>query len=184
MADPNRSLIAVLALSAAGLVGIAVDEGYSSKSIPDPVKGTAVPTLGFGTTGADVHMGDSTTPPKALTRLLTDVQRFEGGLKYCIKVPLHQYEYDAFVNLAYNIGLGKSGVKDGFCYAKRGGLSTIATRLNAMDYGRACDAILDWHKVGDVDCSAPVKNSCSGLWARRQRLHRQCLGPDATGAAQ
>lgn len=182
MADPNRSLIVVLALSAAGLVGIALDEGYTSKSIPDPVKGVAVPTNGFGTTGADIHMGSSTTPTKALTRLLTDVQKFEGGLKYCIKVPLHQYEYDAYVQLAYNTGLGKSGVKDGFCYAKRGGLSTLATRLNAMDYADACDAILDWHKVGDVDCSAPGNKSCSGLWKRRLRMQRQCLGLDATGA--
>ncbi len=180
MADQNRTLIAVLVLSAAGLVGIAVDEGYTTKAIPDPVKGVAVPTIGFGTTGPDVHMGDSTTPPKALTRLMTDVQKFEGGLKYCIKVPLHQYEYDAYVNLAYNIGLGKSGVKDGFCYAKRGGLSTIATRLNAMDYERACDAILDWHMVGDTDCSMPSNKSCPGLWARRQRQHRQCLGLGAT----
>ncbi len=184
MPTTNRSLIAVLVLSAAGLVGIAVDEGYTSKAVPDPVKGTAVPTMGFGTTGADVRMGDSTTPVKALERLLTDTKKFEGGLKYCIKVPLHQYEYDAFVNLAYNIGLGKSGVKDGFCYAKRGGLSNLATRLNSMDYAGACDAILDWRRAGDVDCSAPGNKSCSGLWQRRQRLHRQCLGLGATGGAQ
>lgn len=177
MADQNRSLIAVLVLSAAGLVGIALDEGYTSTSVPDPVKGVAVPTNGFGTTGADIRMGDTTTPTKALVRLLTDVQKFEAGLKYCVKVPLHQYEYNAYVNLAYNIGLGKSGVKDGFCYARRGGLSTIATRLNAMDYTRACDAILDWRFVGHVDCSAPGNKTCPGLYARRQRLHRQCLGP-------
>ncbi|MDD5028507.1 MAG: glycoside hydrolase family protein [Rhodoferax sp.] len=184
MADPNRSLIAVLVLTASGLVGIAVDEYYTSNAIPDPAKGIAVPTIGFGTTGRDVHMGDTTTPTKALARLLSDVQRFEAGLRYCIKVPLHQYEYNAFVNLAYNIGLGKSGVKDGFCYARRGGLSTIATRLNAMDYVGACNAILDWRMVGDVDCSAPENKSCSGLWKRRLRLQKQCLGLDAMQATQ
>lgn len=181
MNTDNRSLIAILVLSAAGLVGIAVDESYTPRAIPDPVRGTAVPTLGFGAT-TGVRMGDSTTPPKALGRMLTDVQRFEAGLKYCIKVPLHQYEYDAYVNLAYNIGLGKSGAKDGFCYARRGGLSTLATRLNAMDYPGACDAILDWRMVGDVDCSAPGNRSCSGLWARRLKTHRQCLGQTAPGA--
>lgn len=182
MADPNRSLIAVLVLSAAGLVGIALDENYTSKAVPDPVKGVAVPTIGFGSTGVDVRMGDTTTPPKALARLLTDVQRFEGALKRCVKVPLHQYEYDVYMNLAYNIGTGKSGVADGFCEAKRGGPSTLVMRLNAYDYQGACDAILMWKKVGDVDCSLPGNKTCAGLWARRQRLHRQCLGPGA-GAA-
>lgn len=175
MQEHNRSLIAVLVLSAAGLVGIAVDEGYTQRAVPDPVKGTAVPTLGFGTT-TGVRMGDSTTPPKALARALTDVQKFEGALKRCVTAPLHQREYDAFVNLAYNIGAGKSGVADGFCETKRGGPSTLVRRLNTLDYKGACDAILDWHFVGDVDCSAPGNKSCPGLWQRRLRLHRQCLG--------
>ena len=175
MTDNNRSLIAVLVLSAAGLVGIAVDEGYTQRAVPDPVKGTAVPTLGFGTTKG-VRMGDTTTPPQALARALADVQQFEGALKRCVKVPLHQYEYDAFVNLAYNIGPGKSGVVDGFCESKRGGPSTLVQRLNGGDYAGACDAILMWKKAGNVDCSEPGNTSCSGLWTRRQRLHAQCLG--------
>ena len=179
MTTDNRSLIAVLALTAAGLVGIAVDEGYISNAMPDPVKGVAVPTIGFGSTGRDITMRSTTTPPKALARLLTDVQHFEGALKQCVTVPLHQYEYDAYVNLAYNIGRGKSGVADGFCESKRGGPSTLVQRLNTYDYKGACDAILMWRRVGNVDCSAPGNRQCPGLWARRLRLHKQCLGPSA-----
>ena len=160
----NRTWLAALVLSAAGLVGIAVDESYTARAIPDPVKGKAVPTIGFGTTGG-VKMTDTTTPPKALARLLGDVQGFEGALKRCVKVPLHQFEYDAYVNLSYNIG------PTAFCN------STSVKRLNASDYPGACDAILMWKKAGDVDCSAPGNKTCSGLWARRLRLHRQCLGP-------
>lgn len=160
----NRSLIAVLVLSAAGLVGIAVDESYTARAVPDPVKGTAVPTIGFGTTGADVRMGDSTTPPKALGRLLVDVQQFEGALKRCVKVPLHQYEYDAYINLAYNIGGGA------FCG------STLVKKLNAQDYAGACEAVLQWRYVGTVDCSTPRNKHCPGLWARRQKTRSQCLG--------
>lgn len=164
-----------MVLSAAGLVGVAVEEGYIDNASPDPVKGTKVPTIGFGTTGG-VKMGDTTTPVKALQRMLTDVKGFEGALKRCVKVPLHQYEYDAYVNLAYNIGAGKSGVADGFCESKRGGPSNLVQRLNALDYVGACDAILQWRRVGDTDCSAPGNRTCPGLWARRLKLHRQCLG--------
>jgi lysozyme len=77
MNPPNRTLITSLVLSAAALVGIAVDEGYTPRAVPDPVKGTAVPTIGFGTTGG-VRMGDTTTPVAALQRKLTDIQSFEG----------------------------------------------------------------------------------------------------------
>lgn len=165
MVNDNRSLIAILVLSAAGLVGIAVDEGYTAKAVPDPVKGTAVPTIGFGTTGG-VRMGDTTTPVKALERKLSDVQKYEGAIKQCVKVPLYQYEYDAYINLAYNIG------PHAFC------TSTIVKRLNAQDYPGACDAILMWKRVGDLDCSAPGNKSCSGLWERRKRLRSQCLGKE------
>lgn len=164
----NRSLLTALVLSAAGLVGIAVSEGYSDKAYPDPVLGTRVPTIGFGTT-AGVHMGDTTTPVRALARKLVDVQAFEGALKRCVRVPLHQYEYDAFINLAYNIG------PTAFCG------STLVKQLNALDYGGACDAILKWHFVGSVDCSAPGNKTCPGLWARRQQTRNLCLGNAATG---
>lgn len=160
----SRTLIASLVISAAALVGIALDESYTSKAIPDPVKGVAVPTIGFGTTGPDVRMGDTTTPPKALGRLLTDVQQFDGALKKCVKVPLHQYEYDAYLNLAYNIGGGA------FCS------SNLVKKLNAQDYAGACDAILKWRYVGDTDCSAPGNTTCRGLWERRKRLRSQCRG--------
>jgi lysozyme len=159
----NRTWLAALVLSAAGLVGIAVDEGYSAKAYPDPVLGTKVPTIGFGTTGG-VKMGDTTTPVKALQRKLSDVQGYEHALKRCVTVPLHQYEYDAYIDLSYNIG------SNAFCS------STLVKRLNASDYPGACNAILMWKMAGDVDCSAPGNKVCGGLWARRKRLRQQCLG--------
>lgn len=161
--NTNRSVIASLVLSAAGLVGIAVNEGYSDKAYPDPVLGAKVPTIGFGTTGG-VKMGDTTTPVKALQRKLSDIKAYEGAVKQCVRVPLHQYEYDAFIDLAYNIG------PTAFCS------STLVKRLNAQDYAGACDAILQWRRVGSADCSVPGNKTCPGLWARRQLARKQCMG--------
>lgn len=162
-----RSALAALSLSAAGLVGIALHEGYSDKAIT-PVKGD-VPTIGFGTTGG-VRPGDTITPPKALARALSDVRKFEGALKQCVRVPLHQHEYDAYVSLAYNIGPGKDGVADGFCWLKRGGPSTLVRRLNAGDYEGACRSILEWDKFGNPP--KPLR----GLTVRRQQEYQQCMG--------
>ena len=148
-----RVAVAALSISGAAFVGIAVHEGYRETAYI-PVPGD-VPTIGFGTTGG-VTISDRTTPTQALVRALTDVQRFEGALKTCVKVPLHQHEYDAFLSLAYNVGAGA------FCG------STLVRLLNQGDYRAACDQILRWDKFK----GQPLR----GLTLRRQAEHRQCLG--------
>ncbi|WP_374342614.1 glycoside hydrolase family protein [Azonexus sp.] len=160
-----------LALSAAGLVAIAVSEGYTDKAVI-PVPGDK-PTLGFGTTDG-VKLGDRTTPPQALGKALRDVQVTEAGLKRCIHVALYQHEYDALVRLAYNVGAG--AVCD----------SSIPGKLADNDYAGACRTILDFDKMRD--CSKPLvwdkkkqKWVCQlvpirGLSIRRQTEYRQCMG--------
>jgi lysozyme len=148
-----RIVIGALTLSASALVGIAVHEGYRGEAYR-PVPGD-VPTIGFGTT-AGVKPGDRIEPVQALVRKLQDVQRFEGALKQCVRVPLHQHEYDAFLSLAYNIGPGA------FCG------STLVRRLNAGDYAGACAEILRWDRFR----GEPLR----GLTLRRQAENRQCLG--------
>lgn len=151
-----RRLIATISLSAAALVGIVASEGYTDRAVI-PVPGD-VPTIGFGTTEG-VKMGDTTTPPKALARALQDVGRYEGALKTCVKVPLHQYEYDAYVSLAYNIG------SRAFCG------STLARKLNEGDYPGACLEILRWDRFKG--------QRLRGLTTRREREYRQCIGEAA-----
>ena len=124
-----RRTVTGLTLSAATLVTIVMHEGYSDRAIT-PVKGD-VPTIGFGTT-TGVKLGDTTTPPKALARALTDVQQFEGALKQCVKVPLTQHEYDALVSFSYNVG------SRAFCQSK------LVKKLNAEDYAGACTELLRW----------------------------------------
>jgi lysozyme len=148
-----RIVIGALTLSASALVGIAVHEGYRGEAYR-PVPGD-VPTIGFGTTDG-VKPGDTIEPVQALVRKLADVQRFEGALQQCVRVPLHQHEYDAFLSLAYNIGPGA------FCG------STLVRRLNAGDYAGACAEILRWDRFH----GEPLR----GLTLRRQAENRQCLG--------
>lgn len=143
-----RTVIAALALSAAGFVSIVLNEGYTDHAVI-PIPGD-VPTIGFGTT-TNVHMGDRVTPPRALVRALSDVSQFEGALKHCVEVPLHQHEYDAYVDLAYNIG------PSAFCN------STLVKKLNVGDYAGACAEISRWVKQPQ-------------LKARRARERATCEG--------
>lgn len=153
--NPKRTRLGIagLCLSAAGFVGIVMHEGYTDKAVI-PIPGD-VPTIGFGTT-ADVKMGDRISPPKALERALRDVGKFEGAVRQCITVPLHQHEYDAALQLSYNIGARA------FCN------STVVKRFNAQDYAGACDAFLMWNKAGG--------RVIPGLANRRAAERRLCLG--------
>lgn len=148
-----RPTAASLYLSAAVLVGIALEEGFTSKAVI-PVPGD-VPTIGFGTTEG-VKKGDVITPEKALVRLLQDADKFSEGVKRCANVPLFQHEYDAYVSLSYNIGTGA------FCN------STLVKKLKAYDYEGACKEILKWDKFK----GEPLK----GLTHRRQREYKLCMG--------
>lgn len=149
----TRTAVLLCCLSAAGLVGIANREGYTDKAVI-PIPGD-VPTIGFGTTEG-VKMGDRTTPPKALERALRDVGKYEGAIKRCVTVALHQYEYDAYVSLAYNIGAGA------FCN------STLVQKLNAADYAGACAEISKWDKAGG--------RVVPGLSSRRAVERTKCEG--------
>lgn len=163
----GRAAVATLALSAAALVGLVVNEGYSDKAII-PVPGD-VATVGFGSTtrddGSPVRMGDQTTPPKALGKALRDVQAYEGKLKQCVTVAMTQGEYDSLVDLAYNVG------PKAFCG------SNLVKLLNAGDYAGACAEILRWRFYHGKDCSLPEnKRLCGGLWVRRQAENKRCTG--------
>jgi len=147
-----RTQIAALGASAVLMVGLAMEEDFVGRAYQDIV---GIWTIGFGTT-ENVKPGDTITPVQALHRKLADVQKFEGALKQCVKVELHQHEYDAFLSLAYNIG------PSAFCK------STLVRKLNAGDYAGACTEILRWNKAG----GRVVK----GLANRREREFNQCMG--------
>jgi lysozyme len=149
----NRTPILGLGISGVALIGLLVAEGFRDHAYI-PVAGD-VPTIGFGTT-ENVRMGDKVTVTQALNRAMVDVQKFEGAIKSCVKVPLHQYEYDAYTSLAYNIGSGA------FCR------STLVKLLNQEKYPEACKQILRW----DFFKGKPLR----GLTVRREKEYQQCIG--------
>ena len=149
----NRSPIISLGISGIALIGLLVAEGYRDNAYI-PVAGD-VPTIGFGTT-QNVKIGDKVTVAEALNRAVVDVQKFEGAIKSCVTVPLHQYEYDAYTSLAYNIGSGA------FCR------STLVRLLNKTNYDDACRQILKW----DNFKGKPLR----GLTIRREKEYKQCIG--------
>ena len=149
----SRVKVALLSLSAAGLLVIAGYEGYRSEAYI-PVPGD-VPTIGFGSTEG-VEIGDKITVPEALERLYRDVGEAESAIGRCVKVPLTQGEYDSYTSFAFNIGV------NAFC------ASTLVKKLNEGDYMGAC---------AELKRGVYVKGQYSkGLANRREAEYRQCMG--------
>lgn len=167
-----RITVAALCFSAAGLAGIAVHEGWCGTACI-PVPGD-VPTIGLGSTKG-VRLGDTITPPAAIARLAREVKDYEGAIKDCVTVPLTQGEYDAYVDLAYNIGAGA------FC------ASTLVRELNYGRYESACAHIEDFicgpatpataAKPGEKCYSRKgPKRILTGLQVRRAATRATCEG--------
>ena len=150
--NKTRITVAALVVSAAALVGIATHEGYRGEAYKDA---TGIPTIGYGET-AGVKMGDKTTPERALVQLLESTEKHADAIRSCIRVPLYQHEFDAYVSLAYNIGTGA------FCR------STLVKKLNAGDYSGACSEIKRWNRAGG--------KVLPGLITRREAEYRMCMG--------
>lgn len=152
MSARHRIAVALLTLSAGGLISIAGYEGYRDQAYDD---GVGVQTIGFGAT-AGVKPGDRIDPVRALVRLGHDASATEQALARCITAPLYQHEWDAYVSWAYNVGTGAA------CG------STLVRKLNAGDYAGACDELLRWVYAGG--------RKLAGLAARRAAERARCLG--------
>lgn len=162
----NRIMVAVLSLSATALVGLALDESYTSGAII-PTRGD-VPTLGFGSTthadGRPVRMGDTTTPTKALARTLQYIQADEADMRKSLDgVALHQAEYDVYIDWRYQYG------------ASRWRNSSMLRELRAGNYVAACHALLEYKFSDGYDCSTPGNRRCMGVWTRQLKRHAQCM---------
>lgn len=150
----NRTQLAGLTLSAAALVGIAVHEGYKDTAYDD---GVGVQTIGFGETKG-VKPGDKTTPVRALIQLSKSADEHAQAVKRCLgpQATLHQYEFDAYVSLTYNIGGGA------FCR------SSIPAKVQAGQYEEACKTIFLYNRAGG--------KVLRGLVNRREAEYKTCMG--------
>lgn len=168
--SPVRILVAALALSAAGLVGIVTREDYTEQAII-PTKGD-VPTAGFGSTvhadGTRVRMGDRLDPVRALYTAQAHIARDEAAFRASLPgVALTQGEYDLYLDFTYQYGIGNW----------RG--SPMRSQLLARNYTAACDALLRYRFAAGYDCSTVINGQpnkrCWGVWTRQQERHAKCL---------
>ena len=152
MNEKIRRNAALLSISALTVIGIASHEGFREKAYRDV---TGVPTIGYGETKG-VTMDSTTTRLDALMRLEISAGEHAKEMVKCIKVPISQGEYNAYVSFTYNVGAGA------FCR------STLVKKLNNLDYDGACSELLKWTQAGG--------RVYPGLVKRRQDEYQTCIG--------
>ncbi|RJX32310.1 MAG: lysozyme [Oxalobacter sp.] len=160
----KRIAISLLAFSSAGLIGLAVHEDYARMPYQDSVGKW---TDGYGNT-VNVVPGKPVPHARALITLAKNVDAHATEIKRCFgDVPLYQHEFDAFVDLAFNVG------------APTVCRSSIPQKLRACNYAAACASILSFDKItvnGEkVSCKDPA-NNCRGIVKRRQETYNRCMG--------
>jgi lysozyme len=136
-------------LSAAGLILLALHEGFSDKPYLDS---GGIWTNGFGNTK---NARQTVTVPQALEQLGRNAEDAETAINTCFKGEMSQHTFDALTSWAYNVG-GSAACK-----------SAAARKWNAGDKAGACRELLRWDYVR----GKPVK----GLTLRRQKESRACL---------
>ena len=159
----------MLTVSVMAIAGVLGYEGFREGAYV-PVKGD-VPTIGYGTTtrpdGSRVRLGDTITEPEARARATADIHdTYAMGIKQCLgETPLYQYEFDALVDAAYNMGVGavcKSGMVRSF---------------KAGNYQAGCEYILKYRFSQGRDCFLPENAKvCGGIKKRREYEYRMCMG--------
>jgi lysozyme len=118
-------------------------------------------TIGYGNTfyedGTKVSMDDKPITIKRAEMLLKlIVDKFAIGVKKVLKVPLEQYQFDAVISFAYNVGLGS--LKS----------STLLKKINNSEFKEASEEFGKWNKA-----SGKV---LTGLTKRREAERQMFIG--------
>ena len=151
---PSKPLAAIVGTAAvAGLLAIVPKfEGTKLTTYRDPI---GVLTYCTGAT-EDAQWGKTYSPAECREQLDRDLARHAEGVMACIKAPLTAGQKIAFVDLAYNVGVGA------VCN------STLARKANAGDMGGACAELSKWVRAGG--------QVLPGLVRRRQAERELCEG--------
>lgn len=115
-----------------------------------------VPTIGWGSTGADIKMGTVWTQSQCDTRFTVALKSYAAAVWAAIAgAPTTQAQFDAMVSLAYNIG--KQAFAD----------STLLRKHQAHDYDAVIGQFARWNKQG-----GKVLNGLTTRRAEEARMYK------------
>lgn len=115
-------------------------EGNRPVPYKDPV---GIWTDCVGHTGPDVVPGRKNTPEQCAAKLKDDLWKAEYVVDRCYP-GISGYQRAAMTSLAFNVGPGGKGVKDGVCTLKSGKAPTMRRLYTAGDERGMCNELPKW----------------------------------------
>ncbi|GJD97460.1 hypothetical protein OCOJLMKI_4691 [Methylobacterium iners] len=141
-------------LGAACISVVGAFEGLRTTAYPDPATRGKPWTVCYGETDG-VKAGDRYTVAECKAMLAASLEKYALAVEGCVKAPMTDGAYAAYVSLSYNIGTA------GFCR------SSVVRLHNAGETRAACDALLKFNRAAGV--------VFPGLVRRRQAERELCL---------
>lgn len=92
-----------------------------------------IPTIGVGHTGPEVHLGLHWTDEQVMDAFRKDIERFEAAITRAAVVALVDYQFDALVSFAFNVGTGAATS------------STLLKKVNEEKFDEAAAQFDRWH---------------------------------------
>lgn len=86
--------------------GIDIIKKYESCSLDSYLDMVGVCTIGWGTTGPDIHMGLTWTQEDCDRMLMADLDHIQQRLRKHITLPITDNQFSACCSFTYNLGLG------------------------------------------------------------------------------
>ena len=115
--------------------GMQLTEGFESCRLVSYLDAAGVPTIGWGHTGPDVHLGMVCTQAQADAWLEQDKAAARQAICSFVKVPLTRNEFDALEDFDFNVGRGNFAG------------STLLRMINAGDFAGAAAQFERWDRV-------------------------------------
>ena len=120
-------------------------EGLRVSSYQDHI---GVWTICYGHTGPDVGPGLKASGAQCQRWLEQDLAEAYDVTMACVPGEVPRSVRAAFTSFAFNVGPGRTGVKDGMCRLKSGRIPSHVVLLNTGQYAAACDRLLLWANAG------------------------------------
>lgn len=157
-----------LLLAGLGSVSLMTFVGNWEGQEPVPYRDiVGVLTVCNGYTGSDIVKDKVYGKAECDALLKQELTAHGKAVLACIKVPVNQNQYNAFVSLAYNVGAGA------VCSSGLPKRKHLIDLLNEGDYNGACNRILAYNKARVKGKLVPVR----GLTNRRQAERDMCVTP-------
>lgn len=140
-----------------GSAGVALVKSFESCRLVAYPDQRGIPTIGWGHTGPEVHLGLVWTQAQADTAFVADLQRAVIGVLKSLDVAVGQNAFDALVCFTYNVGVDAEAH------------STLLKLVNARSPAAAAE-FLKWDHTNGVENP--------GLLRRRQAEQKLFLLAD------